>query len=169
MTNRELDIYIEKYISGEHDAFDIIYNETKKSVYLSIYTIIKDQMLIEDLMQDTYIKTINSIEYYKLGTNFKAWISRIARNLAINLYNKRKREVLLDMQENEHVFDSPISQETPYLDTAMKILEGYEKEIVVYHIMLSFTFKSISEILGLPLGTVFWTYQKALKKIKSEL
>lgn len=169
MTNRELDIYIDKYINGDNEAFDVIYEEVKTSVYLSIYTIIKDRMLIEDLMQDTFLKAIDSIEFYKLGTNFKAWISRIARNLAINLYNKRKREILIDTQDNDHIFDSPINESTPLLNTAMKILEGFEKEIVVYHVILNFTFKTISKILGIPQGTVFWIYQKALKKIKKEM
>ena len=52
MTNKELDSYVLDYIEGNKDAFDVIYQETKKNVYLSIYTIIKNQTTIEDLMQD---------------------------------------------------------------------------------------------------------------------
>lgn len=169
MNHRELDLFIQKYKNGEQEAFDIIYHETKKTVYLSIAAIIKDRLLIEDLMQDTYLRAINSLSSYKIGTNFKAWICRIGRNLAINMYNKRKRESILDPQENNLVFDTPIDQKTPLLDTAIRILNDHEREIVIYHIVLNFTFKAISEILDLPLGTIFWTYQKAMKKIKNEM
>ena len=169
MTNRELNNYIERYLQGEAELFDMIYEEVKTSVYLSIYNIIKDKQLVEDLMQDAFMKAIQSIDSYKLGTNFKAWISRIGRNLAINVYNKRKRETILDPQDSEYVFDAPISNDSPLLDIAMKILDEDERDIVVYHIVLGFTFKSISEIMNTPPGTVFWIYQKALKKIRKEL
>ena len=49
---------------------------------------IKNQMTIDDLMQDTYMKAIDNLKSYKIGTNFYAWISIIARNTAINYYNK---------------------------------------------------------------------------------
>ena len=62
--------------------------KTKKYVYLSIYTYVKNQMTIDDLMQDTYMKAIDNLKSYKIGTNFYAWISMIARNTAINYYNK---------------------------------------------------------------------------------
>lgn len=168
MDQRELDIYVEKYLNGESIAFDVIYSETKKSVYLSIYSIIKDKSLVEDLMQDTYMKAINSIEYYRLGTNFKAWISRIARNNALNLYNKRKKEEIIDHGENPQIYEKTECT-NHLLDSALKILDGYEKEIVIYRIILNYTFKEISEIIGLPLGTIFWMYQKAIAKLKKEL
>ena len=168
MDHKELDIHVQEYLSGENSAFDIIYEETKKSVYLSIYAIIKDQSLIEDLMQDTYMKAINSIEYYNIGTNFKAWISRIARNNALNLYNKRKKEEIVDHASNPHIYEKTESP-NHLLESAMKLLEGQEKEIVMYRIILNYRFKDISEILDMPVGTVFWIYQKAITKIKKEL
>ena len=96
MLNSELDKYIVKFKNGDDEAFNTIYDETKKIVYLSIYSIIKSKDVIEDLMQDTYLKAIRALEYYVLGTNFKAWISKIAHNLAINEYNKNKNIDSLD-------------------------------------------------------------------------
>jgi len=168
MNHKELDVYIEKYINGEAIAFDEIYKETKKSVYLSIYSIIKDQSLIEDVMQDTYLKAINSIEYYKLGTNFKAWISRIARNTSLNLVKKRNKEDIIEVEANPHIYNDQLNSH-PLLDIALKILDGYEKEIIIYRIVLGHKFKEIGNIMGLPLGTVFWIYKNAISKIKKEI
>ncbi|HKM30491.1 MAG TPA: sigma-70 family RNA polymerase sigma factor [Bacilli bacterium] len=168
MTARELDDYIVSYLAGQEDAFDVIYEETQKTVFLSIFNIIKDRNLVEDIMQDTYLKAINSIESYRLGTNFKAWIATIARNQAINVYNKRKREVLIDPVDNIVFFESPVENNS-LLDKALKVLDGQEKDIIIYHIVLNFKFKDIADVLDMPLSTVFFIYKKALAKIKKEV
>ncbi|NLD27061.1 MAG: RNA polymerase sigma factor [Acholeplasmataceae bacterium] len=168
MDHRELDNFIERYLNGDTSAFDIIYEETKKSVYLSIYSLIKDRSSIEDLMQDTYMKAINSLDYYQIGTNFRAWISRIARNTTINYLKKKNREDVVDPQETTIISELE-DKGNLLLDQALRILSEPEKEIIVYRIVLNYTFKEISSILNIPLGTVFWNYQRAIKKIKREL
>ena len=74
MVNKELDVYVKSFKQGNDEAFDVIYDETKKLIYLSIHPIINSNSLTEDLMQETYMKAIKSLESYKIGTNFKAWI-----------------------------------------------------------------------------------------------
>ncbi|HHX80384.1 MAG TPA: RNA polymerase sigma factor [Acholeplasmataceae bacterium] len=167
MVHPKLDDFIIKYLEGDVTAFDTIYEETKKSVYLSIYSLIREQSTIEDLMQETYMKAINYLEHYRVGTNFQAWISRIARNTTINFLKKRNREEIIDPQES--LILSEGFTENRILDFALDILSGLEKEIIVYRIILNYTFKEISEILDIPLGTVFWNYQKAISKIKKEI
>jgi len=168
MTNKELDIYIKNYKNGDVDAFEIIYKETKKSVYLSIYTIIKEKSTIEDLMQDTYMKIISSINSYQLGTNFLAWCSMIARNIAINHYNHYKKQLIVDAFENENLFGQT-ERKDYLLDDVINLLEGDEKEIFIHRIILDYTLKESSKILDMPITTVAFKYKKALKKIKKYL
>jgi RNA polymerase sigma-70 factor (ECF subfamily) len=118
-------------------------------------------------MQETYMKAINYLEHYRIGTNFNAWISRIARNTALNLLKKRNREDVVDPTEG--IFLNQGFTENRMLDFALDLLTDLEREIVVYRIVLNYTFKQISKILDIPLGTVFWNYQKAISKIKKEL
>ena len=169
MTNKELDSYVLDYIEGNKDAFDVIYQETKKNVYLSIYTIIKNQTTIEDLMQDTYMKIIESLNKYELGTNFKAWSSRIARNTAINYYNHYKKQVIVDVSENETLFGT--TERKDYLiDDVIKILDDeIEREVFIHRIVLNYTLKESSGMLDIPLTTIAFKYKKALKKIKKYL
>ena len=168
MKPRELDIYIDRFLKGDKSAFEIIYNETKKPIYLSIYTIIKNPVVIEDLMQDAYLKIINSLEYYKSGTNFLAWVSKIARNIAINYYNYNKKQILVDASENEHLFGQTNKKEY-LLDDALSILEGYEKDIFTYRIVMDFTLKEISNILGMPISTIHYMYKNTMNKIKKHI
>ncbi len=165
MTSKELDVLVRKYLKGDSFAFDEIYNETQTSVYLSIRTYLKDQQIIEDLMQDTYVRAIQNITKYKLGTNFKAWISCIARNIAINYYNKEKKVELVEI-------DNPIlsvENSDSKLDYYLSFLEGVERDIVIYHIVLDMKFKDIAKIVELPQSTVFAKYKTAIEHIKINL
>lgn len=165
MTSKELDVLVRKYLKGDSFAFDDIYNETQTSVYLSIRTYLKDQQIIEDLMQDTYVRAIQNITKYKLGTNFKAWISCIARNIAINYYNKEKKVELVEI-------DNPVlsvENSDSKLDYYLSFLEGVERDIVIYHIVLDMKFKDIAKIVELPQSTVFAKYKNAIEHIKINL
>ncbi len=164
MKGSKLDIYIKQYLEGDSNAFDIIYEETKKIVYLSIYPYVKNQMAIEDLMQDTYMKAINNLKSYKLGTNFHGWICMIARNTAINYYNKfKKQELLEEYDASEQVNNDSL------VALAMDVLEGLEKDVIIYHIVLNMKFKEIAKILDKPLSTVYVIYKNAIKNIKNKL
>ena len=171
MLNSELDKYIVKFKNGDDEAFNTIYDETKKIVYLSIYSIIKSKDVIEDLMQDTYLKAIRALEYYVLGTNFKAWISKIAHNLAINEYNKNKNIDSLDDEMAPEIIDERV--DNSLLDSALRILEEEKKEemkeIFVYRIIFNMKFKDIANILELPKSTVFDIYNRAIKLIKDNI
>lgn len=164
MKGKELDIHIKNFLNGDSFEFDIIYEETKKHVYLSIYTYVKNQMAIDDLMQDTYFKAIDNLKSYKLGTNFYAWISIIARNTAINYYNKNKRVDLV-----EEYIDGENPNNDSLVSLALKILDGLEREVILYHIVLNMKFKEISKILDKPIGTVYSIYKKAIINIKEKL
>ena len=163
----KLDSLIRNYLNGDKDCFNLIYEETKQSVYLSIYAIIKDHNTINDLMQDTYLKALDNITSYQIGTNFKAWISKIARNNALNYYNKNQRVDYLDIEDYDNKFAKDIS--TPLIDTALRILEGKEKDIFIYRIILDYKFKDIAHILDINLKTAFYLYKKAITKIKEQI
>ncbi len=168
MKARELEKYVDLYKSGDSDAFDIIYQETQKSVYLSIYNIIKNKETIADLMQDTYMKALSSLNMYTPNTNFTAWISTIARNLAINYYNKSKRIELIDEVEESYMLKE--DTKSSIIDDAMRLLDTEdEKEIFFLHIVLNTKFKDIAKNLDMPLSTVYYIYKNAISKIKENL
>ena len=163
----ELDNLIKDFINGNKDSFDLIYDQTKQSVYLSIYAIIKDHSAVDDIMQDTYLKAIDAILSYKIGTNFKAWISRIARNNAINYYNKEARCENIEVEDFDERFS--VDTKTPLIDAALEILEGCEKEIFIYRIVLRYKFKDIAKVLDMNIKTAYFQYKKAINKIKEQI
>lgn len=159
----KVDYYIKKYLKGDGLAFDMIYELTKKDVYLSIYLYVKDRMIIEDLMQDVYITVIEKLSYYNLNTNFHAWISKIARNKTINYINKSNKEVILDGEDQ--VFNQSSNHEIK-LDYILSHLEGIEREVFVYRIYLGHKFKDIESTLNLEKNQSYYIFKKAVEKVK---
>ncbi len=160
----KVDFYVRKYLNGNGDAFTKIYELTKKDVYLSIYIYIKNQETIKDLIQDVYMKVIDSIDSYEVGTNFRAWISRIARNITINYLNKMNRISVVDPIEEANVFDREAKENK--VDICMQYLEGLEKDVFTLRIILGYKFDDIDNILELKLHQSYYIYKKLIQKLK---
>lgn len=170
MTNKELLNLIKALKNNRMEVFDDLYYETKNIVYYTILGIIKDPSLSEDLMQETYLKMLEKIHSFKKSTSVKAWLTTIARNIAINEYNRRKREMSIDILEQEHMFGSEESSSEKELlvREILHKLDETERDIVIYHIIGDITFKEIGYLLGIPQGTVQWKYHEAIKRLKSD-
>ncbi len=166
-----MDDIIEEFRLSNYDHFEKFYNETKKTVFFSIAAIVKDNSVIDDLMQDTYVRFLENIDKYKTKTNINAYLSTMAHNITINYYNREKR-LIHDETLFEFIPDSS-SHEQEYENIEaiemLKNLDDIEKEIVVQHVINELKFKDIALMVDKPLGTVLWIYNKAIKKLKKEV
>lgn len=164
----QINLIIKELKQRNYQSFDTFYNLTKNQVFYAIISVIKDNDLAEDIMQDTYVKFLDKIDQYKDGANPYAYLSTIARNLAINVYNQRKREVY-----SEELFETLPSPEEKNdeedIFRILNLLEPDEREVVTLHIINNLKFREISPIVEKPLGTVLWIYNKAIKKLKEKV
>ncbi len=170
MVNKQLDKAVKAFMKGDEAAFDYIYEHTRVPVYYTILSILKDESLAEDVMQDTYIKMIEQLPKYKPQSQFTAWIKTIARNLALNVYHKRAKEMSVDAHDSEYLFDQVFSrsEDQYFLKELLDTLAQDEKEIVFRHVVMEEKHKDIAKRLDMPLGTVLWKYRKALKYLKKK-
>ena len=78
------------YINGNEDAFEDLVERHSKKIFTTIKLIVKDNYLAEDLLQETFIKAINTMKArrYNEEGKFLPWIMRIAHNLAIDYFRK---------------------------------------------------------------------------------
>lgn len=168
MTPKELNNLVRKLQNGDMAVFDAIYYETKSLVYYTILQIVKDRSLAEDLMQDTYLKGLEKIHSFKATYSFKSWLVMIARNLAINEYNRRKRELSFDPNEDEYIFGTVESGSEKQLivKEMLELLKPEEQEIVILHVIGDLKHREIAAMLGKPLGTITWTYNQAINKLR---
>jgi len=90
------DEYVKEFKVNNYIHFNEFYELTKKNVYFTAYSILKDSDLSNDIMQETYMTFLEKIDDYKNGKNVYAYLSMIARNKSINLYNKDKKIISND-------------------------------------------------------------------------
>jgi RNA polymerase sigma-70 factor (ECF subfamily) len=170
MAKSDLHSYIKELQKGNMTAFDPLYYETKNLVYYTILNIVKDPSLSEDLMQETYLKALEKIHTFKTNTSVTSWFTTIARNMAINEFNRRKRELSIDVNDQEELFGSQesTSEKELLVREILQNLEDTDRDIVVYHLINDLKFRQIADILDMPLGTVTWRYNQAIKNIQSK-
>lgn len=104
MNLNRLDKYVRALKNGDSSAFDSLYDDTYKAVYFTVYKVLNDRQLSEDITQEVYITAVKKLSYYKEGTNFIGWLITMAKRLAINEYNRRHREFPVDFLENESLW-----------------------------------------------------------------
>jgi len=171
-----LDAVLEKQIkklkSGDTDAFDKVYEMTYRKIYFVVLPILRDRALTEDIIQDTYIKLLEKLDNYQ-ANNALAYILTIAKNLALNEYNRRKREIRdIDFDSREFSFAEYLEIDAvnrDLIESALKVLSINEKNVFLLHNLENLTHREISLMLEMPLGTITWTYQQAIKKMRKHL
>lgn len=169
MKSAKLERKIGELKAGNGNAFDYIYEQTNRSVYFAILYIVHDKMYAEDLLQETYIKAIGALDRYQQGTNFTAWLSRIGKNLALNHIKASMREVATDFDTDSYRYGTQ-ETELPYIfDVAAKILAEDEYEILMLCQVAGYKRREVAQMLQMPIGTVTWKNNEALKKLKNHL
>jgi len=171
VSNSDIKILVNKLQSGDMSVFDDLYYQTKDIVFYSILGILKDYSLSEDIMQDTYLKALSKIHSYKPTHSFKSWIVTIGKNLAINEFNRRKKEIRIDIQTEEMFLGQTESRSENQIliEQIFKVLNDTEREIVLLHVIGDLKHREIAKMLDKPLGTVTWSYKNSLEKLKKEL
>lgn len=155
--------FISSFQKGQFKDFDQFYHLTSKQVFFTLKKYIQDAMLIDDFMQDVYMKFIDKIHDVDSRKNVKSYLTTIARNLAID-YLRKQKHVTLDEIKVYQAFDaSQVEKDYMWL---LDHLDFTEKEIVYLHVIEDMKFKDIAVIVDKPVGTVLWKYQEARKKMK---
>ena len=89
---------------GDKEAFQRLYQNTDKTIYGFILSILRNPQDAEEIMQETYLKIWTSAAGYKSQGKPLAWMFTIARNLCYMKFRDQKREAdigLSDLSEGE--------------------------------------------------------------------
>ncbi len=132
-----------------------------------VYVKNKDDAL--DVVQEVAYQSFKKIHTLKKPEYFKTWLMKITINCATNVIRKHKKVVHLKPEYEEFIGieneDVPTSLS---LKNLIEVLEEDEKSIVLLRFYHNHTFKEISELLEIPLGTAKSVLYRALDKLRKQ-
>lgn len=113
----------------------------------------------DDLVQDCLERALSRLSRWQAGSNFRAWVFAIMRNLWVD--ELRRRGVRLDSTSLDDVVDlasTPPSagQQGLLMDlrAALALLSAEQREVVLLVGLEGLTYAEVAEVTGVPVGTV---------------
>ena len=97
MQEQQLDRLISKIARGDNDALEELYEKTKRGVFAFLYSYLDNRADSEDAMQTVYLRIKMHAGSYREGSNARAWMLQIAKNIALNELKCRERRADADL------------------------------------------------------------------------
>lgn len=141
-------------------------------------TLTRDQESAKDLLQETIYRALSNREKYNVGTNVKAWLYTIMRNIFINNYRRKaKQNTIFDKTPNESLinYNQPTINNAAEGQLKMKEIQSalhelpqiFKKPFVLY--FEGYKYHEIAVMLKEPLGTIKSRIHFARKLLKAQL
>lgn len=158
---------IQAYKEGNERALEQLIYKHKDKVYTTIYLIVKDKYLAEDLFQETFlkmIKTINDGRYTEQG-RFLPFAMRVAHNLCMDHFRKVRNNIPVITEDGRELFrlmdfatesveeclvKKQVHQSVRDL---IEILPEEQREVLVMRIYGDLSFKEIADITSVSINT----------------
>lgn len=174
---------VSQFKGGNEEAFAVLLKRHKSRLFTAIYLIVKDRYVAEDLLQETFIKAINTIKEgrYSEEGKFFPWISRIAHNMAIDQFRKNKRYPTVVLEDGSSVFNvlefseysvesKQMTREThAKLRDLIKELPAEQKRVLIMRHYLDMSFQEIAERTGVSINTALGRMRYALINLRKKM
>lgn len=165
---------LQLYSQGDEQAFRLLVSRYKNSLYGFLRQFLNQRDLIEDVFQETFLQLYSSKDSFDMSRPLRPWLFTIAANKAKDALRKQQRKAAVPIgafsEADEMSFEDALGmltseEERPYQEleqneTAQQVrqiisnLPDHLREILVLAYFNKFSYKQISEILGIPIGTV---------------
>lgn len=165
---------------GESYAMEILVNRHKERIFTSIYLLVKDKYLAEDIFQDLFIKIIETLKAgkYKEENKFAQWALRIAHNMCVDHFRKTRSKPVIRTADGTDIFDvlnfSDSNAEDKIMksqdsDRIMKLvckLPEDQREIIILRHFADLKFREISKIMDCSVNTALGRMRYALLNLR---
>lgn len=169
-TASECEKAILRIADGDKDALKIIYKHMHRQIYAVAYSVLRDFSSADDVVQETFVRILEKAFSYRRGTNPRAWVLSIARNIAIDLVRHRRfEEGSLEEDASESRFDESEMLISMEVKRALDILDDTERQIITLKVYSGLRHAEIASLLGITVEASKKKYQRALQKLREIL
>jgi RNA polymerase sigma-70 factor (ECF subfamily) len=170
LSSREDAALIERAAGGDEQAFRLIVEKYSRALRFHITRMVRDKEIIDDLIQEIFLKAFSNLGSYNTSFAFSTWLYRIATNHTIDHLRKKKLKTLsidepvqskdgemqIEIADNSTRADELIlnKQRDKIILDALETLPSKYRMVIEMRHMEEKSYQEISEELDLPLGTV---------------
>ena len=158
---------IRSFQEGNQQALETLINRYKEKIFSSIFFLVKDKYLAEDLFQEVFIQVIDTLRSnrYNEEGKFLQWALRISHNLSVDYFRKVKRTKIIYSGDDKNIFEV-INTNVETADT--KLVQGQshdkirsmleqlpeeQREVIVLRHYADMSFKEIATITNTSINT----------------
>jgi RNA polymerase sigma-70 factor (ECF subfamily) len=165
-----LDEAITRAKEGDRDAIHFLYIRYADSVRTHIERIVRDAHEAEDLTQTVFIKLIRVIHRYEdRGLPFGAWITRVARNTALDHLRSRRAVPVEEVRAADTAESEPDYERLWSLRSALSELPEAQRQVFVLRHLAGLSPGEIAERLGKSEGSIHGLHHRARRGLRATL
>lgn len=167
LTNYSDQQLINLFQDGDSSALEVLITRHKDKIYTSIFLLVKDKYLAEDIFQDVFIRVIDTVRggRYTEEGKFLPWAMRIAHNLCVDHFRKVKRTPTIKNSEDRDIFevlnftedgaDRKMMQRQSHdrVRQMLDLLPADQREVIILRHYADMSFKEIAAMTNCSINT----------------
>lgn len=180
-------VLVEAALEGDEQAYERLVEKYERALYYYLRRLVRKEHVLEDLVQESFIKAFEALDSYSPEYAFSTWLYRIAKNHTID-YLRKKR---LPTRSIDRPTRTGEGEERPYqlpderayrpddhivkdqrrtiIQEAIDALPEKYRQVIVLRHQEELSYKKIAEELDLPLGTVKAHIYRARERLNKHL
>jgi len=169
-------VLVERAKAGDRQAFGELYDRYAALTYRYVSFMVSDRQGAEDLTAQTFLQALQAIgRYEERGIPFRAWLLRIARNLAINNGRFHRNhpcgnngsEDGRSIPSPELLCEAKLREEEVW--RAVRHLKGDQRQVIILRFLDGLSYSDVSQVLGKSIGAVRVIQYRALSALRRAL
>ena len=174
---------VQLYLGGNSAALSTLVLRYKSKLYTSIYLLVKDKYLAEDMFQDVFIRVIDKLKngQYTEEGKFLPWVMRIAHNMCLDHFRKVRRLPVIKTSDDGDIFEMlnftvPSAEERLVTgeshDRVRKMLDMLpeeQREIIIMRHYADLTFKEIATLKNISINTALGRMRYGLINLRKTM
>lgn len=157
-------------LSGDQQAYQQLVDKYRNPLYFHILKLVRNRDVVDDLVQETFLKAFDCLQSYNKDYAFSTWLYRIATNHSIDYLRKKKLSTLsidepvkgkegemkMELTDEDSYTDREIirKQRRAMIRDAIESLPEKYRIVIRMRHMEEMSYEEIAEELNLPLGTI---------------
>ncbi len=167
------EVIVSKYLKSQNGAyFDILYKRYSAKVYARSISLLKNEVIAQDAVQDIFIKILTNLSKFEGKSKFSSWLYSITYNHCIDYIRRNKKsrtlqlDEVFDLEAEKSEIDDKLILETQFsqLKYIMEEIPPKDKSILFMKYQDGMSIKDISEVTNKSESAVKMQIKRAKEK-----